>query len=115
MSEWAEKFMEPVLADDTMKTELVASSRKKTSELSTIKKYLSRHPDLLRGIHFPETDVDVAIGIIMRFLHDTIFQRVLYGTVTELVGPVNFIEGSMRANVQPERGKTGAAKPSLRR
>ena len=97
--------MHPVLADEPMMAELVAMSKKKASELSIIKRYLERHPDLLNGTQFPETDVDVVIGIIMRFLHDNIFQRVLYGVMPELVKPVNFIEGSMQTNVEPKRGK----------
>ena len=97
--------MDPVLADEPQMAELVALSKKKGSELSPIKKYLDRHPDLLHGIHFQETDVDVVIGIIMRFLHDTIFQRVLYGIVGHLVLSVGFLESSMQSNVEPRRGK----------
>ena len=97
--------MDPVLADEPMMAELVTMAKKKNSEFQLVKKYLEKYPDLLHGTNFPETDVDVVIGLIMRFLHDNVLQKVLYGAVAPLVSHVNLIESSMQTNVEPKRGR----------
>lgn len=54
---------------------------------------------------FPDTNQDVIVGVIMRFLYHEIFTKVLYDTFEDVVKVLQTLEESMGAHVQPQRGK----------
>lgn len=98
--------MEPWLDDYEAGIEALATSvRKQSGEASKFKKALHKHPDLVHACLFPETDEDIIAGIIMRFLNDHIFQKVLYGSAQNYTEMVSFIETQMQTSVEPKRGE----------
>ncbi|KAL6787810.1 hypothetical protein J3E68DRAFT_417200 [Trichoderma sp. SZMC 28012] len=104
VQDWVQKFMEPWLDDYEAGIEALATSvRKQSGEASKFKKALHKHPDLVHACLFPETDEDIIAGIIMRFLNDHIFQKVLYGSAQNYTEMVSFIETQMQTSVEPKR------------
>ncbi|PNP54209.1 hypothetical protein THARTR1_05416 [Trichoderma harzianum] len=104
VQDWVQKFMEPWLDDYEAGIEaLAASVRKQSGEASKFKKALHKHPDLVHACLFPETDEDIIAALIMRFLNDHIFQKVLYSSAQNYTEMVSFIETQMQTSVEPKR------------
>ena len=105
IEDWVRKLMDPLLEDPEKGFETVLSSAKKRPlDISRFKKALQPHPDLVSACTFPETEEDIIVAIIMRFIHDEIFQKVAYGTITQCTGLISFIENLMQSEVKPKRG-----------
>lgn len=85
--------------------ELLTNSRKRPTEAHKLKHAIQTHADLVHGTMFPETDEDVIISIIMRFLNDSIFQKILYGSCASFVESLSFIEMALQNTVEPKRGE----------
>lgn len=84
--------------------DMLTSARKRPTEATKFKKAMSQCPDLVHGSMFPETDEDIIAAIIMRFLHDNIFQAILYGSIHNYVEVISFVENSLQMSVEPKRG-----------
>lgn len=84
--------------------EVIASVKKKPGEFNKLKKHIQSHADLTNGCLFPETDVDISIAIVTRFLHDHVFQKMLCGIANGIVDALSYVEVSMQSNVEPKRG-----------
>ncbi len=98
--------MTPILDDDEIVLEIATAARKRPTEFAKLKRTLHQYGDLVHGSMFPETDVDIVISVIMRYIHDNIFQKILYGAISQFIEAVTFIEGSMQTNVEPKRGNS---------
>lgn len=97
--------MDPWLDDYEAGIEALATSaRKQSGEAAKFRKTLQKYPDLVHGCMFPETDEDIIVAIIMRYLNDHIFQKVLYGSAQQYTEMVSFIETQMQTAVEPKRG-----------
>ncbi|KAK3386618.1 hypothetical protein B0H63DRAFT_468101 [Podospora didyma] len=103
ITDWVTKFMEPILDDDSKADEVLTHSRKRPAEAQRLRKCITLHGDLINGCQFPDTDIDLIVAIVMRFLLDNIFQKTLFGVMPQAVELINFIEASMRNNVEPKR------------
>lgn len=97
MEKWTEDYEEGLEGVMTI-------ARKRPSDATRFKRTLHQYPDLVHGSMFPETDEDIIASIIMRFLHDHIFQSILYGSIQNYVEVVSFIENHMQMSVEPKRG-----------
>lgn len=103
VSDWVQKHVAPVADDDDKRKKFDGIARRKPSVISLLRGYLLRHGDLVHGTMFPDTDVDVVIAIVMRFLQDNIFER---GCVNEPAGQViSAIEVALQNCVEPKRGE----------
>lgn len=96
--------MDPILDDNDKMDEIVSAAKKRPLETQKLKKYMHSYGDLVHGSMFPETDTDILLAIIMRFLQEHIFQKVLFGTVPSVVEVLALVESSMQTNVEPKRG-----------
>ncbi|KAF4980602.1 hypothetical protein FZEAL_3415 [Fusarium zealandicum] len=104
VQDWVEKFMDPWLKNHHEGLEAMsATARKRSADVNRFKKVLHQYPDLVHGLYFPETDEDIIMSMILRYLHDNIFQTVLYGSIHHYVEIVSFIENHMQASVEPKR------------
>ncbi|KAK1250514.1 hypothetical protein MKX08_010517 [Trichoderma sp. CBMAI-0020] len=104
VQDWVQKFMGFWLDDYEAGAEALAShARKNAQEVARLKKVVHKHPDLIHGCMFPETDEDIIVAVIMRFLNDHIFQKVLYGSASNYTDMVSFIETQMQTAVEPKR------------
>ncbi|KAH6606693.1 hypothetical protein Trco_005846 [Trichoderma cornu-damae] len=104
VQDWVRKFMDPWLDDYEAGVEALATSaRKQSGEAAKFKRTLHKYPDLVHGCMFPETDEDIVVAIILRFLNDHIFQKVLYGSVQNYIEMVSFLETQMQSAVEPKR------------
>ncbi|TFA99437.1 hypothetical protein CCMA1212_008747 [Trichoderma ghanense] len=104
VQDWVQKFMDPWLDDYEAGIEALATSaRKQSGEAAKFRKTLQKYPDLVHGCMFPETDEDIIVAIIMRYLNDHIFQKVLYGSAQQYTEMVSFIETQMQTAVEPKR------------
>ncbi|KAH0490468.1 hypothetical protein TgHK011_001935 [Trichoderma gracile] len=104
VQDWVQKFMDPWLDDYEAGIEaLTTSARKQSGEAAKFRKTLQKYPDLVHGCMFPETDEDIIVAIIMRYLNDHIFQKVLYGSAQQYTEMVSFIETQMQTAVEPKR------------
>ncbi|KAM0249120.1 hypothetical protein ACHAP5_003060 [Fusarium lateritium] len=104
VQDWVQKFMDPWLEDYKDGVEaLMNNAKKRAVDANRFRKILYQYPDLTNGSMFPETDEDIIASIIMRFLHDNIFQSVLYGSIPRYVELISFIENQMQASVEPKR------------
>jgi hypothetical protein len=97
--------LDPILDDDDKMDDVLAAAKKRPADVQKLKRYLNSQGDLIYGCMFPETDIDILIAVVMRFLQDHIFQKILYGAVPETVEVISFLEGQMQTNVEPKRGK----------
>ncbi|GFP52623.1 hypothetical protein TASIC1_0001077500 [Trichoderma asperellum] len=104
VQDWVQKFMGFWLDDYEAGVEALAThARKNSGEVTKFKKVVHKYPDLIHGCMFPETDEDIIVAIIMRFLNDHIFQKVLYGSAATYTEMVSFIETQMQTAVEPKR------------
>ena len=83
---------------------LLGNAKKRPVDAKRFKQILYQYPDLVHGSSFPETDEDIITSVIMRYLHDNIFQTVLYGSIGRYVEVISFIENEMQMSVEPKRG-----------
>ena len=84
--------------------EVLGFARKRPSDCSRLKRAIQTYPDLVHGCMWPETDEDILISIIMRYIHDNIFQKILYGSIGHYVEVMSFIETALQTHVEPKRG-----------
>lgn len=91
--------------------EVLGVARKRPTDCMRIKRTIQSYPDLVHGCMWPETDEDILISIIMRYIHDNIFQRILYGSIANYVEVLSFIESSLQTHVDPKRGERHRAQP----
>lgn len=97
--------MDPWLEDHAEGVEGVLTiARKRTADANKFKRTLHQYPDLVHASSFPETDEDIIASIILRYLHDNIFQAILYSDIPKYTEVVSFIENSMQMSVEPKRG-----------
>ncbi|KAF4452482.1 hypothetical protein F53441_4687 [Fusarium austroafricanum] len=104
VQDWVQKFMEPWLEDYNGGVDaLLNNAKKRGVDAVRFRNVLYQYPDLTHGSNFPETDEDIITSVIMRFLHDNIFQSILYGAIPKYVEHICFIENHMQASVEPKR------------
>lgn len=105
IQEWVRKLMEPLLDDmEAGAQEVLNIARKRTMDLAKFKKSVHKYPDLVHASTVPDTDEDAIVGIILRFLHDNIFQRILYGALDAYTDILSAVENLMQTAVEPKRG-----------
>ncbi|OHW89605.1 hypothetical protein CSPAE12_11829 [Colletotrichum incanum] len=104
ITDWVSKFMDPILDDHDQGVEdVLINAHRKPTEALRLKRMIHMYPDLVKGSTFPETDEDVIVAIIMRFLNDNIFQKVLYGSIGNYVEVLSFVETALQNHVEPKR------------
>ncbi|KDN66060.1 hypothetical protein CSUB01_07208 [Colletotrichum sublineola] len=104
ITDWVSTFMDPILEDYEQGVEdILMNARRKPTEALRLKRTIHMYPDLVRGSTFPETDEDIVAAIIMRFLNDNIFQKVLYGSIADYVEVLSFVETALQNQVEPKR------------
>ncbi|KAK0705552.1 hypothetical protein B0H67DRAFT_497653 [Lasiosphaeris hirsuta] len=103
ITDWVTKFAEPILDDPSKMDEVLSSAKKRPADFRGIRNYMTHNSDLVSGCMFPETDIDILIAIVTRFLHDNVFQMNLFGALPEAVEVLSFLEASMQNNVEPKR------------
>jgi hypothetical protein len=97
--------MSHLLEDPVQGAEEVAGiARRRPTDALKLKRLLQANPDLVHGSMFPETDEDIIISIIMRFINENIFQKILYGSISTYVEVLSFVETAMQNSVEPKRG-----------
>jgi hypothetical protein len=101
--------MSPYTEDlENTSEEVLSMARKRQGEWTKFKKTLHQYPDLLTGSRYPETDEDICVSMILRFLNEHIFQKICYGMITGYIEVLTFAEQHMQMTVEPKRGKPGA-------
>ncbi|OBR06426.1 hypothetical protein CH63R_10546 [Colletotrichum higginsianum IMI 349063] len=104
ITDWVSRFMDPLLDDHNRGIEdVLIQARRKPSEALRLKRTVNMYPDLFTASTFPETDEDIIVSIIMRFLNENIFQKVLYGSVDNCVGVISSVETALQNHVEPKR------------
>ncbi|KAH7156956.1 hypothetical protein EDB81DRAFT_788456 [Dactylonectria macrodidyma] len=104
IQDWVQKFMDPWLEDHAEGVEgIMTIARKRTQDANKFKRALHQYPDLVHASSYPETDEDIIASIILRYLHDNIFQAILYSDIPKYTEVVSFIENSMQMSVEPKR------------
>ncbi|KXH56693.1 hypothetical protein CSAL01_10934 [Colletotrichum salicis] len=104
ISDWVSKFMDPYLDDHEKGVEdLIMTARRRPSDALKLKQVIHLYPDLVRGAVFPETDEDVVVAIIIRFINDNIFQKIMYGSIANYVEVLSFVETALQNHVDPKR------------
>lgn len=105
VQDWVQKIMEPFLENpESGVDEIISAARKRQMDAMLFKKTIRKYPDLINATTVPETDEDVIVGIIMRFLHDNIFQKIMYGSIHNYTEIISNIENFMQTAVEPKRG-----------
>jgi hypothetical protein len=97
--------MDPILDDDDRMDDVLAAAKKRPADIQRLKRYIQSQGDLVHGCMFPETDIDIMIAVVMRFLQDHIFQKILFGAAPDTVETITLVEASMQTNVEPKRGR----------
>ncbi|KAM0807655.1 hypothetical protein AB5N19_07995 [Seiridium cardinale] len=103
--DWVEKWLTPVFDDEDTSDEILQKVRNNTLKAAGLRKMMKGQPDLIYATRFSDTDQDVIVGIIMRFLHHEVFSKVLYEAVEDIIKTIQTLEDSLRIHVQPQRGK----------
>jgi len=102
VGDWTAQWAEPIVDDPEAVDDLVAEAKRRPSENQRLRKYLQHANDLIRGSAMSDTDIDVIIGLIWRFLFTHIFSSVLFGSASPIAELVCLIEESM-CNLEPAR------------
>lgn len=105
ITQWVENLIDPILDSDERIERVLNRARKNTDDVLALRGFMQTHPDLVFGCRYPDTDADILMALVLRFLMTSIFNKVLYGAVPELVGAISFLEATMQNNVRPKRGR----------
>ncbi|KAK4213593.1 hypothetical protein QBC37DRAFT_285640 [Rhypophila decipiens] len=100
--EWVTKFVSQLQDNRIRVGELVRLARRKPGEFANLRKQIERHDDLGNGSLFPDTDIDIFVAIITRWLDENMFQTVLCGIAPGFVEYITYIEASMQ-RLEPKR------------
>ncbi len=73
--------MGPVLNDPERVDDVLVAARKRPADTQRLRKFMHDNGDLVNACMFPETDIDIAISIAMRFSHDNILQKTLFAAL----------------------------------
>lgn len=84
--------------------DLMTAARRRPSDALKLKQAIHQYPDLVHGAVFPETDEDIIIATIMRFINENIFQNIMYGSIANYVEVLSFVETALQNHVDPKRG-----------
>ncbi|KND94052.1 hypothetical protein TOPH_01194 [Tolypocladium ophioglossoides CBS 100239] len=104
VQDWVQKLMGPVLDDVAVGAEEIMShARHRPSDATRFKKTIRQYPDLVHASMLPETDEDIIVGVILRYLHDNIFQKILYGSIQHYTEIISFVENLLQTAVEPKR------------
>ncbi|KAL2117287.1 hypothetical protein VTJ04DRAFT_9455 [Mycothermus thermophilus] len=103
ITQWVENLIDPILDSDERIERVLNRARKNTDDVLALRGFMQTHPDLVFGCRYPDTDADILMALVLRFLMTSIFNKVLYGAVPELVGAISFLEATMQNNVRPKR------------
>lgn len=102
--DWVEKVMAPYLDDHERGVhQILSSAKRQTAEAMSFKRSLQAHPDLVNACIIPETDEDIIVALILRYLHDNIFQKILYGALDHYTVVLSLVETHMQMSVEPRR------------
>lgn len=105
VQDWVQKLMAPYLDDHERGVQQVLTMAKKhNAETLSFKRSLQAQPDLVHASMFPETDEDIIAALVLRYLHDAIFQRILYGALDHYTEVLSLVETHMQVSVEPKRG-----------
>jgi hypothetical protein len=108
--------MSPYTEDlESSTDEVLSMARKRQPDWSKFKKMLQRHPDLMMGCRWPETEEDICVSMVLRILNDHIFQTSCYGLIDSYTDVVQFIERNLEMTVEPKRGKKATCNDVPRR
>ncbi|KAF4339986.1 hypothetical protein FBEOM_6070 [Fusarium beomiforme] len=103
VQDWVQKLMSQWMDGGDDVDAFLNHAKKCKADVSSFKSVLDQYPDLIHGFNFPETDEDIITSVIMRYLHDKIFQSVLYGFAPRSVQTITSIENLMHVSVKPKR------------
>jgi len=104
VNEWVIKFLEPAFEAPEIAEDSPAAAKKRYYDGQKLRKLAEKHGDLFHASQFPETDVDIAIAMVMRFLHDNIFQTTLIGFSQTFERFLDAVDISMNEHAEPKRG-----------
>lgn len=97
--------MDPHLDDHEKGVDdLMTAARRRPSDALKLKQVIHQYPDLVHGAVFPETDEDIIVATIMRFINENIFQKIMYGSIANYVEVLSFVETALQNHVEPKRG-----------
>lgn len=108
ISDWVLKFAEPIVESPVMCEKFVSAAKKHPHDISRLRKFMLSHGDLVHGALYPDTDIDILTAIVLRYVHDNIFQKVLFRGLRNTGEVVTYIEASMQTNVEPKRGESAS-------
>lgn len=108
ISDWVLKFAEPIIDNPAMCEKFVSAAKKHPNDISKLRKFILSHGDLVHGCFFPDTDIDILTAIVLRFVYDNIFQKVLFGELRNSGEVVTSIEAAMQTSVEPKRGESSS-------
>ena len=105
MEDWVHKLLDPLLEEHEAGVEsIMSAARKRPVDGARFRKTLQSQPDLVNACTYPEVDEDILAAVILRFVHDRIFQKILYGSIHSYVEMISFVESMMQTEVEPKRG-----------
>lgn len=107
ISDWVLKFAEPIVDNPTLRDSFVAAAKEQHRDILKLRRFILDRGDFVNGLLYPDTDIDILIAIVLRYIHENIFQKVLLGGMRDAGEIVTAIEGSMQTNVEPKRGELG--------
>ncbi|KAK0613321.1 hypothetical protein B0T14DRAFT_438897 [Immersiella caudata] len=97
---WVTSFLEPIL-DDPESRSMIDKRRHTHGQI--LRDAVQHHPDLANASRIPETHVEIAIAIVMRFLHTHIFQTTLLGLYQNEVKFLTEVTDSLQTLAEPKR------------
>ncbi|KAM7213913.1 hypothetical protein V8F06_010732 [Rhypophila decipiens] len=100
--EWVTKFVSQFQDNRSRVDELLSLARRKPGQFAQLRTQIERHEDLGNGCLFPDTDIDIFVAIITRWLDENMFQTVLCGIAPGCVEIITYIEASME-KLEPKR------------
>ncbi|KAK0634380.1 hypothetical protein B0T17DRAFT_482205 [Bombardia bombarda] len=103
VTHWVSKFADPIIENPNKGDHFASFAARRADPFDRLKSYITKDADILRGCLFLETDVDILIAVVMRFLNEQIFETVLFGAVSNTVAALNYVEMTMQTRVEPKR------------
>lgn len=75
------------------------------TEVAALHDALKQHHDLINASYYPETDEDIIIALVLRYLWQNVIQSDLYGCLPDYGLAIGSLEDSLQNHVIPKRGR----------
>lgn len=105
ITEWVTKLMQPILDNPEKLYAVITATKKDWSALRDFRRSMHDQEDLIHACNLPDTDVDILVAIVVRYVHMFVLREPLLGEYKSELRLLDEVERAMNTDGPHKRGK----------